>query len=104
MFAVKNSMINIPANFSSKCECAVREDMYHVYNCRLNFVSDIVNCRDTLLGKLHLLETETGFKANMQSTYRYAEDLLCYVQAQQCGFCLCCLGLFYLARLKVKYV
>ena len=39
MFAVKNSMINIPANFSSncetKCECGVKEDMVHIYNCEL---------------------------------------------------------------------
>ena len=39
MFAVKNSMIEIPANFSSKCEvkceCGVKEDMYHIYNCKL---------------------------------------------------------------------
>ena len=39
MFAVKNSMIGIPANFSSKCEikcdCGVKEDMDHIYNCKL---------------------------------------------------------------------
>ena len=39
MFAVKNSMINIPANFSSKCEmkckCGQIEDMAHIYECGL---------------------------------------------------------------------
>ena len=39
MFAVKNSMINIPANFSSKCEkkceCEQKEDMAHIYECEL---------------------------------------------------------------------
>ena len=39
MFAVKNEMINIPANFSSKCEvkceCGSKEDMSHIYNCML---------------------------------------------------------------------
>ena len=33
------SMIEIPANFSSKCEikcdCGVKEDMDHIYNCKL---------------------------------------------------------------------
>ena len=37
MFAVKNSMIDIPANFSSKievkCECGANEDMVHIYEC-----------------------------------------------------------------------
>ena len=37
MFALKNSMIDIPANFSSKneqqCHCGVLEDMVHIYNC-----------------------------------------------------------------------
>ena len=39
MFAVKNSMIEIPANFSSKCEikckCGVKEDMDRIYNCKI---------------------------------------------------------------------
>ena len=39
MFAVKSSMINIPANFSSKCEvkckCGFKEDMSHICNCKL---------------------------------------------------------------------
>ena len=39
MFAVENEMINIPANFSSKCEvkceCGSKEDMSHIYNCML---------------------------------------------------------------------
>ena len=37
MFAVRNKMINIPANFSSKseskCECGKKEDMQHIYDC-----------------------------------------------------------------------
>ena len=37
MFAVRNKMINIPANFSSKieskCECGKPEDMQHIYDC-----------------------------------------------------------------------
>ena len=37
MFAIKNSMIEIPANFSSECEieceCGAREDMKHIYEC-----------------------------------------------------------------------
>ena len=39
MFAVKNSMVNIEANFSSKsefkCECGDKEDMKHIYECRI---------------------------------------------------------------------
>ena len=39
MFAVKTSMVNIPANFSSKCEinceCGLKEDMAHIYNCEI---------------------------------------------------------------------
>merc|ERR1712121_549912 len=39
MFAVKNSMVNIAANFSSKsefkCECGDKEDMKHIYECRI---------------------------------------------------------------------
>ena len=39
MFAVKNSMINIPANLSSKCEkkceCEQKKDMAHIYECEL---------------------------------------------------------------------
>ena len=38
MFAIKNSMINIAANFSSKsefkCECGELEDMKHIYECK----------------------------------------------------------------------
>ena len=37
LFAVKNRMINIPYNFSSKCEykckCGRKEDMIHIYSC-----------------------------------------------------------------------
>ena len=37
MFAIKNSMIDIPAKLSSeyetKCECGAREDMKHIYEC-----------------------------------------------------------------------
>ena len=44
MFAVKNSMINIQANFSSqseiKCGCGAKEDMTHIYECeKYNSVS-----------------------------------------------------------------
>ena len=39
MFALKNSMIDIPANFSAKsenkCECGKREDMNHIYECEV---------------------------------------------------------------------
>ena len=39
MFAIKHSMIDIPANFSSKsemkCECGFKEDMSHIYECGL---------------------------------------------------------------------
>ena len=38
MFAVRNKMIDIPANFSSKieskCECGKKEDMQHIYECQ----------------------------------------------------------------------
>ena len=38
MFAIKNSMVNIAANFSSKselkCECGELEDMKHIYECK----------------------------------------------------------------------
>ena len=41
MFAVKNRMINIPANFPKpkmeyKCYCGEKEDMKHIYNCEIN--------------------------------------------------------------------
>ena len=39
MFAVKTSMVNITANFSSnsetKCECGQWEDMKHIYECKI---------------------------------------------------------------------
>ena len=39
MFAVKNAMISIPANFSStnetKCECGQKEEMQHIYECEM---------------------------------------------------------------------
>ena len=39
LFAVKNRMINIPYNFSSKCEpkckCGKNENMLHIYQCEL---------------------------------------------------------------------
>ena len=39
MFAIKNSMKNIPSNFSSKsetkCECGEQENMAHIYECQL---------------------------------------------------------------------
>ena len=38
MFAVRNKMIDIPANFSSniesKCQCGKKEDMQHIYECQ----------------------------------------------------------------------
>ena len=39
IFAIRNRMINIPANYSSKkentakCICGVSENMEHIYNC-----------------------------------------------------------------------
>ena len=37
IFAIRNRMINIPFNFSSKseykCECGKFEDMQHIYMC-----------------------------------------------------------------------
>jgi hypothetical protein len=38
IFAIRNKMANIPANYSSskiehKCKCGMREDMEHVYTC-----------------------------------------------------------------------
>jgi hypothetical protein len=40
MFAVRNQIINIENNFPNKdtiaiCECGVKEDMRHIYNCEL---------------------------------------------------------------------
>ena len=39
MFAVKTSMVNITANFSTnsetKCECGQRENMKHIYECKI---------------------------------------------------------------------
>jgi hypothetical protein len=40
MFAVKNRMINIPANFPKpkmeyRCYCGEKEDMKHIYNCEI---------------------------------------------------------------------
>ena len=39
LFAIKNRMINIPYNFSSKsehkCECGQIETMSHIYHCEL---------------------------------------------------------------------
>ena len=38
LFAVRNKMINIPSNFSSKCdkkcECGEKENMKHIYECK----------------------------------------------------------------------
>ena len=37
MFAIRNKMVNIPANFSSKSEikyiCGEKEEMSHIYEC-----------------------------------------------------------------------
>ena len=39
VFAMRNKMVNIPANFSSKaefkCQCGNKEDMEHVYSCKI---------------------------------------------------------------------
>ena len=39
LFAVRNKMINIQSNFSSKCEvkceCGEKETMNHIYECKL---------------------------------------------------------------------
>ena len=40
LFAIRNRMINIEHNFPKKdtlaiCECGTKEDMHHIYNCRL---------------------------------------------------------------------
>ena len=39
LFAVRNKMINIQCNFSSKCEvkceCGEKESMKHIYECKL---------------------------------------------------------------------
>jgi len=39
MFAVKNAMVNITANFTSKsetkCDCGLRENMKHIYECKI---------------------------------------------------------------------
>ena len=39
MFAVRNRMVNIPTNFSSKnetkCDCGDIEDMVHIYECKI---------------------------------------------------------------------
>ena len=40
IFAMRNMMINIPANFSSskihfKCVCGEKEDMNHIYECKM---------------------------------------------------------------------
>ena len=57
MFAVKNSMINIPANFSSqseiKCGCGANEDMAHIYECeKYNLVSPEIPFEKTYNGNL----------------------------------------------------
>ena len=37
MFSIRNKMVNIPANFSSKdetkCICGEKEDLSHIYEC-----------------------------------------------------------------------
>ena len=40
IFAIRNKMVNIPANYSSSkiehnCKCGMREDMEHVYTCTM---------------------------------------------------------------------
>ena len=40
LFAIKNRMIEIPSNFpksksESYCVCGTREDMTHIYNCKM---------------------------------------------------------------------
>ena len=39
VFAIRNKMVNIPANFSSKleheCLCGEKENMEHVYSCKV---------------------------------------------------------------------
>ena len=57
MFAIKHSMINIPANFSSKsemkCECGLKEDMSHIYECGLyNMVNPEIAFEKIFTGNL----------------------------------------------------
>ena len=40
MFAIKNRMLNIPANFpqpniEQKCICGEKDDMKHIHNCEI---------------------------------------------------------------------
>ena len=57
MFAIKHSMINIPTNISSKsevkCECGLKEDMSHIYECDLyNMVNPEIPFEKIFTGNL----------------------------------------------------
>ena len=73
MFAVKNAMINIPANFTSKnetkCECGKLEDMQHIYECeQLNNKTPEISFRKIFVGNLRQqIEVFKQFAHNMKN-------------------------------------
>ena len=73
MFAVKNAMINIPANFTSKnetkCECGKLEDMQHIYECeQFNNKTPEISFRKIFEGNLkQQIEVYKRFAHNMKN-------------------------------------
>ena len=73
MFALKNAMINIPANFTSKnetkCGCGKLEDMEHIFECeQLNSKTPEISFRKIFEGNLkQQIEVYKQFAHNMKN-------------------------------------
>ena len=74
IFAVKNRMVDIPANFSSKLNrsnmvncCGEKEDMEHIYNCcKLNESENVLKYDKLFNGSLdQQIEVYRKFQINL---------------------------------------
>ena len=70
LFAIRNRMINIPANFGgeSKCICGQKEENSHVYTCRkINAEKENIKFEKVYNGTLiEQFEISKRFRNNME--------------------------------------
>ena len=74
MFAVRNKMVDIPANFSkskgeTKCFCGREENMDHIYNCEiLNSEKPIIKFEEIFSNNIvKQIEVFRRFKNNLET-------------------------------------
>ena len=74
IFAIRNKMVNIPANYSSRkiehgCQCGMKEDMEHVYTCiMLNNENADVKFEEIYSSNTKLIsEVNKRFQNNMKN-------------------------------------